>query len=50
MKMGLSSKMKDSNNSNSKSKKAKRPVKVVLKKITAKELLANRIPSYGYII
>ena len=37
--MGLSSKMKDSN---SKSKKAKKPVKVVLKKITTKELLANR--------
>lgn len=45
--MGLSSKIK---NSSSKSKKAKKPVKVVLKKITTKELLANRIPSYGYIL
>ena len=48
--MKLPREMKDSYNSNIKSKKAKKPVKVVLKKITTKELLANRIPSYGYIL
>lgn len=48
--MGFPSKIKDSNNSTSKPKKGRRPVKVVLKKITTKELLANRIPSYGYIL
>ena len=48
--MKLPCEMKDSYNSNIKSKKAKKPVKVVLKKVTTKELLANRIPSYGYIL
>ena len=48
--MKLSCEMKDSYNSNIKSKKAKKTIKVVLKKITTKELLANRIPSYGYIL
>lgn len=28
----------------------KKPVRIVLKKITAKELASNRIASYGYLI
>lgn len=46
--MGLSkpNKSKSSNTNIGKQK----PVKIVLKKITAKELASNRIAAYGYLI
>lgn len=45
--MGLSKPNKSKSNTNMGKQK---PVKVVLKKITAKELASNRIAAYGYLI
>ena len=48
--MNSSSKKSGKNVKRDNTGKVKKPVKVVLKKITTRELNNNRIPSYGYIL